>query len=943
MQLASARRIAPCGLCRRGATYAGFLTLAEASFTFGLIMANRRRERPRNQEEGSKSSKGTGEQRAPHEVVAVLLGCLGLLSLLALLSFDPHDASLNTSGRLQVKNWIGPLGAYWSDVLFQLLGVSAYALSLGCVLAGWRALTARRIVPGLREAAGLVLSVVSVGALAHLVCLGEARPYPAGGVLGAILGGVMREQLAVVGSFIVAVAFVLVALAITADGILAGLGLRGVGTLRGLFSFAHAAYVHAREKQRRRAELQRERDLADKELPPSDEVSGWSFSAPDTGEQEAARERRHKRIEAAKVRALSEADREAEEELNAARARALRELPEPKAQLDDHVDLSDEEDFSLGVLPVLEREAEKPQEVVAELDADEVEVDVPVRAAVPPPPPLDAAEAGDDPVVEPKLEEAIAAAPERVLGKKKKASEPQIVDPRPQVDVAALQADEVVAPEPPKGPRTYELPSTSVLDYEATVRAPVDPQKLRDNAHKLVKTLKDYGIEGHVREIRPGPVVTMYEYVPAPGTKVSKIAGLADDIAMSMEALRVRIVAPIPGKGAVGIEIPNDTRETVFLKEIVSSDAFKKPKSMLTMALGKDIEGNAYAADLVKMPHLLVAGATGAGKSVSINTMIMSILFRATPDQVRMIMVDPKMLELSVYDGIPHLLLPVVTDPKKAALALRWAVEEMERRYAILSETGVRGIDSYNKKIEQAAEAGEKVMLPPKKEGEAPRECKPLPYIVVIVDELADLMMVASRDVEASIMRLAQMARAAGIHLILATQRPSVDVITGVIKANFPTRIAFQVASKHDSRTIIDANGAEHLLGRGDMLYLSPGAGGICRVHGAYVSDEEIQRTVALLKAQGEPEYDESILAPRADADAEGGEGEGGDEKDEMYDQAVAIVAETRQASISMIQRRLRIGYNRAARMVERMEVDGIVGPADGAKPREVLVGAAPI
>jgi DNA segregation ATPase FtsK/SpoIIIE, S-DNA-T family len=905
-------------------------------------LANRRRERPRP--EGQRAAaKGAAVGRAPHEVIAVLLGCVGLLSILALASFDPHDASLNTSGRVQVQNWIGPLGAYWADVLLQALGVSAYALAAGCMLAGWRALTARRIVPGLRESMGLGLTVVSVGALAHLVCYADVRPYPAGGVIGAILGTLLRDQLAVIGSYIAATALVLVSFALTADGVLAGLGLRGIGAMSDLLSRIYSAYLLVNEKRRRLAERRRElaaesaRATAEVMEQAAGEPSRWSFEGPDTGEQESARERRKKRVQDARERALAAADREAEEEDAAARARALRELPEPSAHLDDHVDLSDEEDFTMGVLPSMAPTLAHDDAV--EVLADDVEIDVPVRAAVPPPPPLAA-------VLESKAAEVVAdeptpltEEPKRLRGKNKNA-EPQIVDVRPEVDVAAIEAALVVGPEEHKQKKSYELPSTQLLDYEVVVRAPVDPAKLRDNASRLVKTLKDYGIEGHVREIRPGPVVTMYEYVPAPGIKLSKIASLADDLAMSMEALRVRIVAPIPGKGAVGIEIPNETRETVFLKEIIASDSFKKQRSNLTMALGKDIEGNAYATDLVKMPHLLVAGATGAGKSVSINTMIMSILFRSTPDEVRMIMVDPKMLELSVYDGIPHLLLPVVTDPKKAALALRWAVEEMERRYTILSETGVRGIDSYNKKLEAAAERGEKVMLSAKKDGDVPVECKPLPYIVVIVDELADLMMVASRDVEASIMRLAQMARAAGIHLILATQRPSVDVITGVIKANFPTRIAFQVASKHDSRTIIDANGAEHLLGRGDMLYLSPGAGGISRVHGAYVSDEEIQRTVSFLKTQGEPEYDESILAPRADLEGEGGDEAAGD-KDEMYDQAVAIVAETRQASISMIQRRLRIGYNRAARMVELMETEGIVGPADGAKPREVLVSNA--
>ncbi len=500
------------------------------------------------------------------------------------------------------------------------------------------------------------------------------------------------------------------------------------------------------------------------------------------------------------------------------------------------------------------------------------------------------------------------------------AKGPLIVDPRPEVVPAKPMQTSL-----PMATGNFELPPVALLDYDAPERIPIDSEVLLQNARKLERKLKDYGIDGTVVEIRPGPVVTMYEFLPAAGVKVSKIASLTDDLAMAMEAMRVRIVAPIPGKGVVGIEIPNERRETVFLKEIIASDDFMSPGSLLKLAIGKDIEGKAYVTDLAKCPHLLVAGATGSGKSVTINAIVLSLLYRATPEDVRLIMVDPKMLELSVYEGIPHLLLPVVTDPKKAALALRWAVEEMERRYALLSEAGVRNIGGYNKKLEK----GELKQ----KEGEPP--AVKMPYIVVLIDELADLMMVASRDVETSICRLAQMARAAGIHLILATQRPSVDVITGVIKANFPARMSFQVTSRHDSRTILDAIGAENLLGMGDMLFMPPG-GGINRVHGAYVSEVEIERVVGCLKKQGKPTYDESILRPRAE-DGEGEEPQD-DYEDELYDQAVAIISDMKQASVSMLQRRMRIGYNRSARLIERMERDGIVGPGDGAKPREVLV-----
>jgi S-DNA-T family DNA segregation ATPase FtsK/SpoIIIE len=633
----------------------------------------------------------------------------------------------------------------------------------------------------------------------------------------------------------------------------------------------------------------------------------------------------------------------------------------------------------------------------------------------------------------------------------------------------------------------FDLPPLDMLDMKKNEKKVLDKEAFLVTAERLTSKLRDFGIDGEVVEIRPGPVVTMYEFKPAPGVKISRIASLSDDLAMAMEAMRVRIVAPIPGKGVVGIEVPNKEREMVFLKEIAEQDAFQKSPSRLTMCLGKDIEGMPYILDLAKAPHLLMAGTTGSGKSVSVNAMIMSILLKSTPEEVRFIMVDPKMLELSIYEGIPHLLLPVVTDPRKAAVALQWAVDEMTRRYKLLSEAGVRNITGYNTLVETEAkkkaaakatvEAKATVIKPEKKAPppveatppvaveatptepaaepvvaapppEAPKKKKrkllivdvadgqetpsnetpvsteaaptavdvgvasptappeeireamaapeldkaveaakteaeirveeaaalaaaaaeeaasseqeaaaladasetstdekaaegeerqKLPYIVVIIDELADLMMVASKEVETSIARLAQMARAAGIHLMVATQRPSTDVVTGVIKANFPTRISFMLRSKPDSMTIIGTVGAEALLGMGDMLIMPPTSAHLQRVHGCFVAETEIKKVVEHLKAQGKPVFDESILKPRED-DSEGGD-EGEDElSDELYDQAIAIVSEMKNVSISMLQRKMRIGYNRAARMIERMERDGLVGAADGAKPREVLV-----
>ena len=495
---------------------------------------------------------------------------------------------------------------------------------------------------------------------------------------------------------------------------------------------------------------------------------------------------------------------------------------------------------------------------------------------------------------------------------------------------------------------TYHMPAASLLEHEGGSPRPIDRESLTMAARMLEKKLLDFGVEGDVVEVKPGPVVTMYEFAPAPGVKVNKIANLQDDLAMALQAVSIRIVAPIPGRGVVGIEIPNKDRETVYLKEIIESDAFRRNGGKLPMALGKDIFGQVVVSDLSRMPHLLVAGSTGSGKSVSINTMILSLLYRATPDDVRLIMIDPKMLELSIYEGIPHLLLPVVTNPKKASLALAWAVREMERRYQLMADKGVRNIDGYNRKLAKEAKEPQKpapeapetaeidqLDLPPVDEPVEELEHGHLPYIVLIVDELADLMMVAGREIEESIARLAQMARAAGIHLILATQRPSVDVITGLIKANFPTRISFKVFSRTDSRTVLDSMGAESLLGMGDMLFLPPGVGYLQRVHGAFVSELEVQRVVEFLARQAQPDYDPSILKAPPAADGQGSEDE---DYDDLWDEAVKIVTDSRKASISMLQRHLRVGYNRAARMIERMEREEIVGPADSSgKPREVL------
>jgi S-DNA-T family DNA segregation ATPase FtsK/SpoIIIE len=533
------------------------------------------------------------------------------------------------------------------------------------------------------------------------------------------------------------------------------------------------------------------------------------------------------------------------------------------------------------------------------------------------------------------------------------------------------------------GDGDFTLPSLDLLEQPPDILSEIDRNALTETAQRLTQKLSDFGIKGRVETIRPGPVITMYEFVPAPGIRVSKIASLADDLAMAMEALQVRIVAPIPGKSVVGIEVPNRQRAKVYLREVLEEDGFQKMTSPLTLAFGKDTEGVPYLSDLTRMPHLLVAGTTGSGKSVSMNSMIMSLLFKATPEDVRMIMIDPKMVELSMYEGIPHLLLPVVQDTQKAPLALRWAVEEMERRYHLLGKLRVKDLKAYNEKVEklrrgevepEAADTSPKRVLvvdvangeteeealarlaeetPADGQSPAPtsaasaddsdpgqpeEELEKLPYLVIIIDELADLMMVASREVEQCISRLAAKARAAGIHLVVATQRPSTDVVSGVIKSNLPVRIAFRLASRHDSATIINGPGAERLLGEGDMLHIPPGGSDPLRLHGAWVRENEIERVVEFWKRQGKPVYDEEILRPRSD----GREGTEDDVPDELYDQALLVVSQLERVSISLLQRKMGVGYNRVADLIERLERDRIIGPANGIKPREVLVRGSP-
>jgi len=501
-------------------------------------------------------------------------------------------------------------------------------------------------------------------------------------------------------------------------------------------------------------------------------------------------------------------------------------------------------------------------------------------------------------------------------------------------------------PKPVYGDDPYQLPPLELLHLPKNFTSDLtfDEAVLQENAVALEAVLNDYGIRGDITSVKPGPVVTLYELEPAPGLKSSRVIGLADDIARSMSAVSAR-VAVVPGKNVIGIELPNKTRQTVHLRDLLSSSEYEKSSTQLTLILGKDISGSPIIADLARMPHLLVAGTTGSGKSVAVNAMILSLIYRLPPERCKFIMIDPKMLELSIYDGIPHLLSPVVTDPKKAIVALRWVVREMESRYQAMSKLSVRNIEGYNQRILQAKDRGDVISrrvqtgFDPESGKpifeDQPLPMEPLPFIVVVVDEMADLMLVAGKEIESAVQRLAQMARAAGIHLIMATQRPSVDVITGTIKANFPTRISFQVTSKIDSRTILSEQGAEQLLGQGDMLYMASG-GRISRVHGPYVGDGDVEKVVQFLKSQSEPSYIEDITIDNSSPELNF-EGQGGDEEDELYNQALALVYREHKASTSFIQRYLKIGYNRAARLIEKMEEDGIISKPNHVGKREVL------
>jgi len=877
--------------------------------------------------------------RIPVRLAGLLLLALVGICLAALASWSVDDPSFTYATTKPTANWLGFPGAVIADTLFQVFGLAALVMLVPPALWGWS--FARRRMPshmGLRLLGWIGASLLGSGVLAF-VAMPASWPLPTG--LGGLVGtGFTTLAALVTGAqpqpvttalFAIIIALPALALFWIAMGLgtsvptgprkpAAAAGRKGATNLapevdepetNPIIDIALGAVVHMgyslRTAFRRARASHAERHAADAASWREDEVEPSLGGEPGVDRLEPVVAPSQRRIHAPR-----EAAREPAFEPSFADAPSVPAAAEVSARVNARPSYDD-----------------------TELDyPDELDDDIPFVPEAPSTP-GNYRQQGDS-----RFHPADPAKP--------RVAAPA---PRPQPGNRMLREAQSSFLDEPGG---FELPPLSLL-AEPRHKGPSPehaPERLEEMARQLEGVLEDFGVKGDIINVRPGPVVTLFELEPAPGIKSSRVISLADDIARSMSAISAR-VAVVPGRNAIGIELPNDNRETVYFREMLASSDFEKMKGKLPICLGKTIGGEPVIADLARMPHLLIAGTTGSGKSVGINTFILSLLYQMTPAQCRMIMIDPKMLELSIYDGIPHLLTPVVTDPQKAVVALKWAVREMEDRYRKMSKIGVRNIDGFNQRVSEAASEGKTISRTvqtgfDRETGEAIFETEEfhlevLPYIVVVVDEMADLMMVAGKDIEGAIQRLAQMARAAGIHIITATQRPSVDVITGTIKANFPTRISFMVTSKIDSRTILGEQGAEQLLGNGDMLYMASG-GRTKRLHGPFVSDAEVEAVVAHLKSQGAPDYLDSVTAEDDDGEMGDSGGGGGDDYagsgDELYDKAVHIVLSDKKASTSYVQRRLAIGYNKAATLIERMEREGVISPANHAGKREILVGS---
>ncbi|MEK6283744.1 MAG: DNA translocase FtsK [Acidobacteriota bacterium] len=816
-----------------------------------------------------------------NEILAILLLAVGLLLTLCLVSaaFYPNDPSWNSAGQTETRNWAGAIGANVAALLFQSIGLAAYLLPLLLLAAAWRRFKTRSFHAAFNNLLGLVVLTLSAAAL---LSISQIRPVfdasvQPGGLVGTLISRGLASGLNTVGATVLLIAIAATGLILATNFSFIEFCKKIAGIFGGHFAFVPempARFRSWREARQERSRLRREQ----REILKT--------------EQMAARE-------------------------------ALRNATEGSAGLTPEQRIAE-----------LLMDGSGPAEAAA-INRGESRLSAATEQIRGTAEPLRAAAAGAGLQGATVVESRAGRRSIFPSGRGK----PSVDDEEEDVEemVRGVSVLRVKGEAPATGRLPFDAERARRVSYSDYSMPPLDflneappPNEQADNellslATRLAEKCKEFNVTGQIKHICPGPVVTTYEFKPDPGVKYSRVVSLVDDLCLALKAESIRIDR-MPGKPHVGIEVPNPRRETIFLREVIESRAFRESTSKLTIALGKTIDGLNYVADLAKMPHLLIAGTTGAGKSVGVNSLIVSILYRARPDEVKFILIDPKRLELGLYEDIPHLTTPIITDPKLASRALKWAVSEMERRYRDLAGWGVRNIDGYNTEIMRRNLV--------KEYDDKGEPHKPLPYIVIIIDELADLMMTSGREVEESITRLAQMARAVGIHLVLATQRPSVDVITGLIKANFPSRISFRVSSKVDSRTIIDTNGAEHLLGRGDMLFLPPGTSRLIRVHGAYVDESEIGRIVAHAKAQGRPEYDETITQSEEEAlGLEASEGE----HDELFEEALRICVEMKRASTSVLQRRLRIGYGRAAAILDLMEREGLIGQADGSRPRPVL------
>ncbi|MFL6337159.1 MAG: DNA translocase FtsK [Pyrinomonadaceae bacterium] len=866
-----------------------------------------------------------------NEILAIALFALSALLTLCLVSYSPNDPSWVSVSAASARNWTGRIGANVAAALFQTFGLAAALLPLLLVAAAWRRFRTRRIHAPLSRVIGLAALTLAASSLLALYVSEPLfdRSFNAGGFVGVLFAESLKGVLNTVGATVMLAAAAAVGLLlatnfsfVSAYERTAAAVMNPSGTFRKTFErfqtwrAERRAAALARAEERRAAVAARE---AAEQAAAQADARAAAAEAADWGATTST----------VKRAAKAEAGPAAAIKRNAAAA-AVEEKSTREDEIRARLAQAEADLASIIIQPATSSEVTPPPVTTRRRERDEAEgAGTSARR------------------VTLSEEEAAEAAPRR-------SSRPAVPDVSEMMSTAAVVRTEVPegeeempfernAPATLKEtvhatPRKTKAVAAAMLDYvypsveylnPAPPRREQADEELLQIAQRVAEKCKEFNVTGQIKHICPGPVVTTYEFKPDPGVKYSRVTGLVDDLCIALEAESIRIDR-LPGKPHVGIEVPNPERETIFMREVLESRQFRESESKLTLALGKTIDGINYTADLTRMPHLLIAGATGTGKSVCLNSLVVSILYKARPDEVKFIMIDPKRLELGLYADIPHLATPIITEPKKAANALKWAVGQMEQRYKQLAQWGVRNIDGYNAEVERRNN-----VLDFDEEGQP---WKTLPYIVIIIDELADLMMTCGADVEEAITRLAQMARAVGIHLVLATQRPSVDVITGLIKANFPSRIAFRVSQKVDSRTIIDANGAEQLLGRGDMLFLPPGTSRLLRVHGAFLDENEVAKIVAHIKAQGgAPVYDETITQ----SDEESANGEGGSgERDELFEQALRICCEMKRASTSVLQRRLRIGYGRAAAILDGLEREGFIGAADGARPRPVLARA---